>query len=269
MNKYSIPPNAFSHSAGMNKTTLGQLLTGRLHYIRHAAVHRDPTITVSALKEMLADAHFLTQGLRDAPRTNKLQALQLALERDDRKRIEETIAAPISTFDDGFDPDKFRTQPRPSGNGLQQKENIQFSGRVNYANELGNYSGMLQSVEGQETMGQSQFEHQQSLRLSVTNSSAHGRGRSVQRGLRDSNGRPQGLKRKRSETTKFEGANQQAGVIKHPDEHIDLTLDSDDGDPPATNPKPAKIARVIDLTGDESIALLRSPRASKTTDANM
>jgi hypothetical protein len=112
MNKYSIPPNAFSHSAGMNKTTLGQLLTGRLHYIRHAAVHRDPTITVSALKEMLADAHFLTQGLRDAPRTNKLQALQLALERDDRKRIEETIAAPISTFDDGFDPDNFRTQPR-------------------------------------------------------------------------------------------------------------------------------------------------------------
>jgi hypothetical protein len=253
----------------MNEATLGQLLTGRLHYIRHAAVHRDPTITVSALKEMLADAHFLTQGLRDAPRTNKLQAMQLALEGDNRKRIEETVAAPISTFDDGLDPYKFRTQPGPSGNGLQQKENIRFSGRVSDAGELGNSSGMLQSVEGQETTGQSQFEHQQSLRLSITNNSAYGRGQSVQRGLRDSNGRPQGLKRKRSENTKFERANQQAGVIKHPGEHIDLTLDSDDGGPPATNPKPAKIARVIDLTGDESIVLFRSPRASETTDANM
>jgi hypothetical protein len=269
MNKYRIPPEAFSHSAGMNEATLGQLLTSRLHYIRHSAVHRDPTITVSALKEMLADAHFLTQGFRDVPRTNKLQAMQLALEDNDRKRIEETLAAPISTFDDGFDPHKVRTQPRPSENGLQQKENIHFSGRVNYASKLGNSSGILQSVEGQETMGQSQFEHQQSLRLSITNSSVHGRGRSVQRGLRDSNGRSQGLKRKRSETIKFERANQKPRVIQHPGEHIDLTVDSDDGDSPATYPKPAKIARVIDLTGDEPIVLFRSPRASEATDANM
>ncbi|KAE9370778.1 hypothetical protein N431DRAFT_559861 [Stipitochalara longipes BDJ] len=110
-NAHHISADAFSRSAGMNINKLQLLLDQRLKHVRHAAVHRDPSITISALKEMLADAHCLTEGLRDRPRTDKLRAIQLALEANDTKWMYVMMATPVSTFKDDFDPKKFRTQP--------------------------------------------------------------------------------------------------------------------------------------------------------------
>jgi hypothetical protein len=161
----NIPQNAFSQSAGINMSKLGDLLTRRLHYVRHAAVHRLP-IDISRLKDMLAGAQLLTRGLRDRPRTNKLWAMAVALEADDKEWMEGVIAAPIAAFNDPFDAQKFRTQARPSGNALpsggtvQQKENIQSSGRVKYIEHQdgrGTASGILvQRTEGEGNIGQSQ-----------------------------------------------------------------------------------------------------------------
>lgn len=269
MPRYHLPPHAFSQNANMSLPRLQTLMRGKLHHIRHAAVHRLPT-TTSMLKAMLADAQLLTNGLRDGLRSRKLRAIAVALDADDIKWMEALMAAPISDFKDPFDAQKFRTQTSPPGNKPQQKEGMEFLGRFNYAIERKDYggasSGMSQFIKGQENTGQSHFKYQQSLGQPTTNSSAHERGTITQRGLRDLSVQPRGLKRKRSELFHFGRAKQQAGVIKHAGDHIDLTLDSDEDNPPATNPhldpEPAKVACVIDLTGDESVALSRSPRAT-------
>jgi hypothetical protein len=161
----NIPQNAFNQSAGMNMLKLGDLLTRRLHYVRHAAVHRLP-IDISRLKDMLAGAQLLTRGLRDRPRTNKLWAMAVALEADDKEWMEGVIAAPIAAFNDPFDAQKFRTQASPSGNTLpssgtlQQKEKIQSSGRVKYIEHQdgrGTASDILiQRTEGEGNIGQLQ-----------------------------------------------------------------------------------------------------------------
>jgi hypothetical protein len=237
MNRYNIPPNAFSHSTGMNKAKLGLLFNGRLHPIRHAAVHRNST-TISTLKEMLEDSMLLTKALRDEPGTEKLGAMQLALEENDTKWMEQMIATPISAFTHEFDPYKFRTIPGSFGNDLLQEENNQLENcrsmvqqptanppteagyhppdRGKYAIEDSSGLGassrtLIQSAKRQANIGQSPSTSEQYLRLSVTNSSVHGRDRRVQRGSRDSKSRRRGLKKKRSESTKFQRANQQAG----------------------------------------------------------
>jgi hypothetical protein len=233
----NIPANAFSQSAGMNIVKLGDLLT-RLHYVRHAAVHRLP-INVSRLKGMLADAQLLTKGLRDRLRTNKLWAIAVALEADDKEWMEGIIAAPIANFDDPFDAQKFRTQCRPSGQALQQKENFQSSDRVKYIehqDERGTASnvGVLdQRTEREENMGQSQA-YLHSLGQSRTNNAVHERG---------------------------------PGIIKSSGDLIDLTMDSDDDSSPATNPtikpQPTKMNHIIDLTQDQTVVLFRSPRINR------
>jgi len=162
---------------------------------RHAAVHRDPSITVSALKEMLADAHYLTKGLRDGPRTQKLYAMQLALEANDIKWMDAMMATAVSEFTVDFDPKKFRTQPST---------------------------------------------------------------------LEQENTRPGDLKRKRSESPAEKVSRHRAEVIKHSGQSMDLTKDSNDDDPPSSNP--AKPTRVIDLTGEEVVILFSSTRGTKALE---
>ncbi len=118
-----IPPNAFSQSSGMNLYKIQIVLKDRLHYIRHAAVHRKPTF-VESLKKMLADSQLLTNSLRDVPRSNKLRAMALAMEFYDIKEMEATITAPVSTFHNSVNSQSLRTEAGHFGNEVQQKENV-------------------------------------------------------------------------------------------------------------------------------------------------
>jgi hypothetical protein len=155
--------------------------------------------------------------------------MAMALETSDVKAMEAIIVAPLSTFKDAPNFQRFQTQTANPGAGLQQKENID-PGRA-----------------GQST----------------TNGSAHDRGVIVRTCPRDSKTEAKDLKR--SGPVKLEEANLQAAKSKYPTGVIDLTMDSDD-ELPATGLLPTKSTGVIDLTGDEHVVLFRSPRAFEIQD---
>ena len=166
----------------------------------------------------------MTIGLRDNPRNHKLRAMAMALEMSDLKAMEAIIAAPLSTFKDAPNFQRFQTQTANPGADLRGKENIDPS----------------------------------RAGKSITNGPAHDRRVIVQTGPRDSKTEAKDLKR--SGPVKLKEANLQAAKFKYPTCVIDLTMDSDD-ELPATKPTANEVDGVIDLTGDEHVVLFRSPRA--------
>jgi hypothetical protein len=73
---------------------------------------------------MLGDAQVLTKALRDGPRNNKLKTMALALDTRDVEAMEAIIAAPLSTFNDAVNFQRFQTQTADPGSSFRQKENI-------------------------------------------------------------------------------------------------------------------------------------------------